>query len=231
MTTTDVVLSWSGGKDSVMALNILRKNPSYEVRYLLTTVNKDYDRVSIHGVRRALLARQAEQIGVKLIEVPIPADCTYEMYQARMLEALTSPALAPIDTHAFADLFLGEVRAYRESNLAQLGKKAIFPVWGSDTTTLAREFITLGFRAVVVCLDRTVMDSDLVGRPFDEGFLEDLPDHVDPCGENGEFHTFVYDGPTFSRPVDVRLGEVVNREGFAFQDLLPTTPNAAAPRE
>ena len=221
MVAEDVVLSWSGGKDSAMALNVLRRDPSIKVAYLLTTVTNDYGRVSIHGVRRSVLAMQAESIGNNLFEVMLPAQCSNETYQARMVAALTSPPLADIDMHAFADLFLEDVRAYRENNLQQLGKAAIFPLWGRDTSALAREFIALGFRAVIVCLDPTLLSRDFAGRQYDESFLEDLPDDVDPCGENGEFHTFVYDGPTFAKPVEISLGEEVVRDGFVFQDLLP----------
>ena len=218
--TTDVLLSWSGGKDSAMALHTLRKDSSYKVDRLLTTITEDYDRISIHGVRRALLRSQAEAIGIDLFEVAIPAECTHETYRSSMAAALTSPRLAGIDTHAFADLFLEDVRAYRETNLAELGKKPIFPVWGHDTETLARDFISLGFRAVVVCADTKILDHEFAGREFDRGLLDDLPKDVDPCGENGEFHTFVYDGPGFRFPVGFDRGETVVRDGYAFRDLV-----------
>ena len=207
-----------------MALHALRQDPSINVAYLLTTLTEDYGRVSIHGVRRELLERQADAIGADLLQVGIPADCSHETYQSRMIAALTSPPLIQIHTHAFADLFLEDVRAYRETNLAALGKRAMFPVWGRDTSALAREFIALGFRAVVVCLDPRFMSRDFAGREFDESFLEDLPDNVDPCGENGEFHTFVFDGPTFTEPLAIQLGDEVTRDGFVFRDLLPIAP-------
>ncbi|MGH2817548.1 MAG: hypothetical protein ACRDJS_03685 [Actinomycetota bacterium] len=219
---TDVLLSWSGGKDSAMALHTLRQDSSYRVTCLLTTVTKDYERVSIHGVRRALLDRQAEAIDLDLFEVTIPAQCTHETYQSSMVAALMSPRLADINTHAFADLFLEDVRAYRETNLAKLGKKAIFPVWGHETKILARNFISLGFHAVVVCVDSRILDRDLAGREFDQAFLNDLPMNVDPCGENGEFHTFVYDGPGFRFPIRFERGKTVVRDGFAFSDLVQT---------
>jgi uncharacterized protein (TIGR00290 family) len=218
--TTDVLLSWSGGKDSAMALHTLRQDSSYEVDCLLTTITEAYDRISIHGVRRALLHRQAEAIGTDVFEVSIPAECTHETYRSSMAAALTSPRLAYIDTHAFADLFLEDVRAYRETNLAELGKKSIFPVWGRDTTTFARDFISLGFHAVVVCVDSRILDQKFTGREFDQALLDDLPANVDPCGENGEFHTFVYDGPGFRFPVRFDRGETVVRDGFAFRDLV-----------
>jgi uncharacterized protein (TIGR00290 family) len=219
---TDVLLSWSGGKDSAMALHKLRQDPSYKVACLLTTVTRDYERVSIHGVRLALLNRQAEAVDVDLFEVTIPARCTHETYQSSMVAALTAPRLAGIDTHAFADLFLEDVRTYRETNLSKLSKKAIFPVWGHETEVLARDFISLGFHAVVVCVDSRILDPDLAGREFDQVFLNDLPENADPCGENGEFHTFVYDGPGFRFPIRFDRGETVVRDGFAFKDLIET---------
>lgn len=203
-----------------MGLNVLRHDPSLRVAYLLTTVTKEYERISIHGVRRTLLARQAEAVDIPLVEVLIPARCTNEMYQAAMVAALTSPPLKAINTHAFADLFLEDVRSYRETNLAKLDKKPIFPVWGRDTTELAREFIELGFRAIVVCVDTKVLDAEFAGREFDAAFLHGLPQGVDPCGENGEFHTFVYGGPGFRSTIDIDLGETVIRDGFAFKDLI-----------
>ena len=219
VTDTDIVLSWSGGKDSAMALKLLREDASLTVAYLLTTVNEDYGRVSIHGVRRTLLAHQAEAVGVPLVEVEIPARCTDQMYQASMVAAITSPPLAGINMHAFADLFLEDVRSYRKDNLRKLGKKPVFPVWGRETSSFAREFIELGFKAVMVCVDTEVLDPEFAGREFDLSLLENLPHGVDPCGENGEFHTFVYDGPGFSSRIAFDVGETVIRDGFAFKDL------------
>jgi uncharacterized protein (TIGR00290 family) len=203
-----------------MALHTLRKDSPYKVDCLLTTITEDYDRISIHGVRRALLHRQAEALGIDLFEVAIPAECTHETYRSTMATALTAPRLAGIETHAFADLFLEDVRAYRETNLAELGKKAIFPVWGRDTEALARDFISLGFRAAVVCIDTRILNEDFAGREFDQALLDDLPSNVDSCGENGEFHTFVYDGPGFRFPIRFDRGETVVRDGFAFRDLV-----------
>jgi uncharacterized protein (TIGR00290 family) len=220
MAPIDVVLSWSGGKDSIMALRALRQNPSHRVTYLLTTVNSDYDRISIHGVRRSLLRQQAAVLEIDLIEVTIPTQCSHRVYEAKMVAALTSPRLASIQTHAFADLFLEDVRTYREDNLSKLGKKPMFPVWGRDTHALAREFIALGFQAVVACADTRILNADFAGREFDLAFLHDLPNEVDPCGEHGEFHTFVYDGPEFTNPVRFNRGETVVRDGFAFKDLI-----------
>ena len=203
-----------------MALHMLRQDSSYGVDCLLTTITEDYDRISIHGVRRSLLHRQAEAVDVDLFEVPIPAECTHEIYRSSMTAALTSPRLAGFETHAFADLFLEDVRAYREANLAELGKQAVFPVWGRDTGNFARDFISLGFRAVVVCVDSRILDQRFAGAEFDLALLDDLPTDVDPCGENGEFHTFVYDGPGFRFPIQFDRGETVVRDGFAFKDLV-----------
>jgi uncharacterized protein (TIGR00290 family) len=221
-TVKEVVLSWSGGKDSAMALHSLQRDPSVRVVCLLTTVTEEYDRISIHGVRRALLHRQAEAAGLDLFEVSIPAACSHDSYRSRMVAALTSPRLAAFDAHAFADLFLEDVRAYRETNLAELGKEAVFPLWGRDTQILAHEFISSGFRAAVVCVDTRILDPALAGREFDESFLQDIPPSVDPCGENGEFHTFVYHGPAFRFPIRFERGETVIRDGFAFRDLVET---------
>jgi uncharacterized protein (TIGR00290 family) len=216
----EVVLSWSGGKDSAMALHSLQQDDSFRVASLLTTVTVDFDRISIHGVRRALLHRQAEAADLDLFEVTIPAECSHDFYRSSMFAALTSPRLAAFDEHAFADLFLEDVRAYRERNLAELDKEAIFPLWGSDTTILADDFISRGFRAVVVCVDTNMLDPAFAGREFDHGFLDDIPSSVDPCGENGEFHTFVYDGPVLRFPVRFGRGTTVVRDGFAFKDLV-----------
>lgn len=214
-----------------MAWRVLSHDPSRRLAYLLTTVTEDYDRVSVHGVRRALVEKQADALGLDLFQVMIPASCTNETYQARMMAALRSSRLRSIETHAFADLFLEDVRAYREANLAKVGKKAIFPVWGRETAALAREFIGHGFRAVVVCVDTRILNPDFVGREFDEAFLDHLPQNVDPCGENGEFHTFVYDGPGFRSPIHFNRGESVIRDGFAFKDLVEALPALQSRRQ
>ncbi len=217
-----IALSWSGGKDSALALWALREELGVEPMALLTTVTEDYDRVSMHGVRSELVRAQAEAVGLELVEIGIPAACPDETYEARMAAALDAPSLDAAGTIAFADLYLEDIRAYREERLASIGREAIFPIWGRDTTALAREFIAAGFEAVLVCVDPAQLDASFVGRPFDEALLADLPAGVDPCGENGEFHTYVHAGPIFGRPVEFELGEAVTRDGFAFQDLLPT---------
>jgi len=217
---TTLALSWSGGKDSSLALWKLREErraPSL----LLTTVSETHDRVSIHGVRRELLARQAAALELPLVEVAIPADCTNDVCEARMRDALGRTALARTTTIAFGDLFLADVRAYREERLAARGKRGLFPLWGRDTGELAREFVDGGYEAIVVSLDPRAVDPSFAGRAYDERLLAELPPGVDPCGENGEFHTFVHAGPAFAAPLDVGVGEVVMRDGFVYADVLP----------
>jgi uncharacterized protein (TIGR00290 family) len=217
-------LSWSGGKDSALALHALTADGEPPPSALVTTVTADHERISMHGVRRELLHRQAEAVGVELVEVRIPAGATNEVYESSFAGALASPPLAVLEEIAFGDLFLGDVRAYRERQCAAAGRRARFPLWGRDTRALARRFIELGFRARIVCLDPSRLPASFAGRAFDARLLDDLPDDVDPCGENGEFHTFVTDGPVFRAPVVCREGEVVERDGFVFADLLPGGP-------
>jgi len=215
-----VALSWSGGKDSTLALWAMRQAGTEPVA-LLTTLTEDYDRISMHAVRGELLRAQAAAAGVELVEVGIPAACPNDLYEARMEAALASPPLAAVEEIAFADLFLADIRAYREERLGRIGRRASFPVWERDTSELALEFVDTGFEAILVSVDPSQLDASFVGRAFDRALLEDLPAGVDPCGENGEFHTFVHAGPIFSAPIEVERGEVVMRDGFAFQDLLP----------
>jgi uncharacterized protein (TIGR00290 family) len=219
MTAGPVALAWSGGKDSALALDALRRDGT-EVAALLTTFTDDYDRVSMHGVRRALVREQAAAAGLPLVEVRIPAGCGDEVYAARMEAAFRAPPLAELDAVAFGDLFLDDVRAYREERLASAGKAALFPLWGRDTAALARSFVAAGFEAYVVCVDTRTLDASFAGRDYDAAFLDELPPEIDPCGENGEFHSFVHAGPCFDRPVRCRVGERVLREGFAFADLV-----------
>lgn len=212
-------LSWSGGKDSALSLWTMREQ-GIEPQALITTVTDGYDRISMHGVRRELLAAQAEALGVPLVEVPIPPSCVNEVYEARMADAFAAPPLADVQAVAFGDLFLEDIRAYREQRLAASGRRGMFPLWGRDTSELAREFIAAGFEARIACLDPRALPASFAGRAYDESLLADLPAEVDPCGENGEFHTFVSAGPIFSEPVACETGEVVEREGFVFCDLL-----------
>jgi uncharacterized protein (TIGR00290 family) len=216
-----VALSWSGGKDSALALSALRR-VGREPEALITTVTATYERVSIHGVRRELVARQAEALGIPLVEVVIPPACVNEVYETKMAAAFAAPPLAGIDVVAFGDLFLEGVRAYREERLAARGRRGLFPLWERDTEELAREFIRDGFEAVVVCLDPRALDPSFAGRAYDERLLAELPPSVDPCGENGEFHTFVHAGPVFAEPVACAAGDIVERDGFVFCDLMAT---------
>jgi uncharacterized protein (TIGR00290 family) len=192
-----------------------------EPNALVTTVTESYDRISMHGVRRELLLRQAEALGIPLLEVVIPPDCGNELYERRMATAFAAPPLAAVEACAFGDLFLEDVRAYREERLAAAGKRGLFPLWGCDTRELANEFVAAGFEAIIVCVDPRVLDASFAGRPYDERLLAELPAAADPCGERGEFHTFVYAGPLFSEPIACTTGEVVERDGFVFCDVIP----------
>jgi uncharacterized protein (TIGR00290 family) len=217
----DIFLSWSGGKDSARALYEIQKANSHSVAALLTTITEDYDRISMHGVRRALLEQQAEALGLPLKKVFIPKDATNATYESRMRALLEEGLRAGIDTVAFGDIFLEDLKLYRERNLTQLGMKGIFPIWKQDSQELAQSFIRMGFKARLVCVDSAILDPSFAGSAFDEELLRHLPPRVDPCGENGEFHSFVYDGPNFQQPVKHTLGEVVQRDHFRFCDLLP----------
>jgi uncharacterized protein (TIGR00290 family) len=221
VTDGGLVLSWSGGKDSALALWALRRD-GREPAALLTTVTESYDRISMHGVRRTLLARQAESVGVKLVEVAIPPACSNEIYEQRLEQAFAGPGLRGIDAVAFGDLFLEDIRAYREERLASAGRRGLFPIWGVDTTELAHEFIDAGFEATLICVDPDKLDPSFAGRSFDEQLLADLPPGIDPCGENGEFHTFVHAGPILARTISYVRGDIVERDGFVFCDLIPT---------
>jgi uncharacterized protein (TIGR00290 family) len=215
-----LALSWSGGKDSALTLWTLR-HEGLEPDALITTVTDVYERISMHGVRRELLERQSAAAGIPLVEIRIPPACVNELYEARMAEAFASPALSEVETVAFGDLFLQDIRAYREARLATSGRRGIFPLWGQDTAVLAKEFIAAGFQAIIVCLDPRVLDASFIGRAYDEQLLAELPTGIDPCGENGEFHTFVHGAPIFGEPIACETGEVVERDGFLFCDLTP----------
>ncbi|MGH8300188.1 MAG: ATP-binding protein [Steroidobacteraceae bacterium] len=214
-------LSWSGGKDSALALHEMRARPGSAPSVLITTVTADYDRISTHGVQRELLREQARAAGLPLVEVEIPAACPNDLYEQRLAQALAAAPLADLQTVAFGDLFLADVRAYREKQLRRAGKRASFPLWGRDTSTLARAFIAAGFEAILVCVNPGRLDPSFAGRRFDATLLADLPPDVDPCGENGEFHTFVHAGPIYSQPIACQIGETVQRDGFVFCDVLP----------
>ncbi|MCX8153974.1 MAG: diphthine--ammonia ligase [Candidatus Bathyarchaeota archaeon] len=216
-----VVVAWSGGKDSALALCEILNSGSYEVITLLTTVTRDYDRVSIHGVRRVLLEQQAKALRLPLEEMFIPKGASNADYEGELLKRLRKHRDRGVCSVVFGDIFLSDVREYRESLLEKAGMKAIFPLWGRDTKLLPLEFIGLGFKAIVTSADSAVIGRDFVGRDYDEQFLSNLPVNVDPCGENGEFHTFVYDGPMFQERVKFQKGEIVLRDNrFYYCDLL-----------
>ena len=217
-----VILSWSGGKDSCMAAYQLLASQKYEIASLLTTVTEGYDRISMHGVRRSLLEQQADSLGVPLHQIMIPKDCPNQIYEARMREAVEHFKTRGITKVAFGDLFLQEVKQYREARLAQAGMTGLYPIWMRDTGELVRTFIGLGFRAILCCVDTQAIDASFAGREIDQALLRDLPDSADPCGENGEYHSFVYAGPIFKRPIPCRAGETDLRTArFNYCDILP----------
>ena len=218
------MMSWSGGKDSAIALDELMKTGDYDVVSLMTTVSEEYRRISHHGVREALLDEQARAIGVPLEKVYLPSGesggCTNEVYEGIMSRVMNGYKARGVETVGFGDLFLEDLRAWREANLAKAGMRGIFPIWKRNTTKVAHEVIQLGYKAYLSCVEPKV-GSGFVGRLYDEEFLQVLPSEIDPCGENGEFHSFVFDGPIFKRAVSVRVGEIVTRDGRYYADLLP----------
>lgn len=216
------ILSWSGGKDSVIAFTELSRDARYEITSLLTTITEGYDRVSMHGIRACLLEQQARALGMPLMKVIVPQAVSNDQYEAKMREILTRAQADGITAIAFGDIFLEDIRRYREEKLLQLGIKSVFPIWKRDTRELAVNFIKAGYHAILTCVDSKHLGKSFVGRTFDESLLADLPSGVDPCGENGEFHTFVHAGPIFSKSIPVRRGEVVLRENrFWYCDLVP----------
>jgi uncharacterized protein (TIGR00290 family) len=217
-----IFLSWSSGKDSAWALHVLNQLHPGQVRALLTTVNEAVDRVAMHGVRRELLEMQARATGLPLLTVPLPHPCPNEVYEARMRTACARAVEDGFTHVAFGDLFLEDVRRYREGRLAGTGLTPVFPVWGRPTRLLADEMIAAGLRARLSVVDTRALDGSFAGREFDRALLADLPPHVDPCGENGEFHTFVHAGPMFREPIPVHVGETVTREPFVFRDIVAT---------
>ena len=215
------MLSWSSGKDSAWALHVLRQAGVVDVVGLLTTFNVEFDRVAMHAVRRDLVICQARSVGLPLWPVFLPWPCPNDAYEAAMAAAIARALRAGIAHIAFGDLFLDDIRAYREERMAAAGIAPLFPLWGLDTSRLAREMVQSGAQATVVCVDPAQLDESFCGEDFDAAFLEALPESVDPCGERGEFHTFAWDGPAFSAPVFVERGEIVRRDGFVFADLRP----------
>ena len=216
------IMAWSTGKDSALALHRVLETGTYEPNSLLTTVGAEFDRVSMHGVRRELAVRQADALGLDLMAIELPSTCTQETYNEIMRGALKQARSEDLTAVVFGDLFLEDIRAYRERQLAGIGMEAVFPLWGTNTRELAEEMIDTGVRALVTCVDTEQLDGSFLGLQYDREFLEGLPAGVDPCGENGEFHTFCWSSPDFRNPVDFNPGETVLREDrFRFLDLLP----------
>jgi uncharacterized protein (TIGR00290 family) len=214
-------MSWSGGKDSALALTEIQNCGRYEIAALLTTVTKDYDRISMHGVRRSLLKQQAESLGLRLEEVFITKNASNEEYESSMRDVLSKYRESGINAVVIGDIFLEDVRKYREQKLRLLDMHGIFPIWAVETRELIARFIRAGIKAITTCVDTKVLGKDFVGRELNQAFLAELPDGVDPCGENGEYHSFVYDGPIFSRRIPITIGEKVLREDrYYFCDLI-----------
>lgn len=215
-----IILSWSGGKDSSLALYELMKEEKYEV-ILLTTVTGDYERISMHGVREGLLEKQAKSLGCSLEKIYINPGSTNEEYEKSMEEVMNKYKNLGVTKVAFGDIFLGDIRRYREDNLKKVGMEAVFPLWGRKTKELADTFINLGFKTIITCVDTKVLDGSFAGRFYDKQFLADLPENIDPCGENGEFHSFAFDGPIFKEKISFSVGERVLRDNrFSFCDLV-----------
>jgi uncharacterized protein (TIGR00290 family) len=231
MTKPRALVSWSSGKDSAWTLHVLRQQDEYEITGLLTTVNESAGRVAMHAVREQLLEAQAAVAGLPLWRVPIPSPCSNEQYEAAMRQVLDRARAQHIDAVAFGDLFLEDVRRYREDRMADSGLRLLFPLWQRPTSELAREMIASGLRAVLTCVDPKQLAPAFAGREFNMDLLRDLPVSVDPCGENGEFHSFVLAGPMFRRDIAVTVGEVVERDGFVFADVCPNAPSSSSDLE
>jgi uncharacterized protein (TIGR00290 family) len=220
------LISWSTGKDSAWMVHVLRQRGDVELAGVLTTVNEKYQRVAMHAVRVELLQAQADALGLPLWQIPIPSPCPNDVYERAMAAAVERAVAEGFTLMAFGDLFLEDIRRYREERLANTGLTPIFPLFGVNTATLAREMVAGGLRARLTCVNPKVLDQRFAGRDFDALLLDDLPASVDPCGERGEFHSFAYDGPMFSEPISIQSGEVVERDGFVFADVLPAkSPN------
>ena len=220
--TEKVLVSWSGGKDCVLVVNELLKTNRYQIMALLTTITKDYDRISMHGVRRVLLEQQANSLGFPLEKVFISKNISMEAYDTKMEKILLKYLKNGVSSVVFGDIFLDDVRKYRDENLSKIGLNGIFPLWKRDTYELARNFIDLGFKAIITCVDSNILEKSFVGRAYSAQFLNELPSNVDPCGENGEFHSFVYEGPILKEKILYTLGNIVLRnKRFYYCDLIP----------
>lgn len=211
-TTKKALFNWSSGKDSALTLYKILQNPEFKIECLLTSVNQQYQRISMHGVRVELLQAQAESIGIPLKIMQVPEMPTMEVYETVMTETLTELKNQGIMYSFFGDIFLEDLRKYREEQLARIGFEGVFPIWKIPSLDLIQEFISLGFKTIVVCVNERYLDKSFVGRIIDQDFINDLPKNVDVCGENGEFHTFTFDGPIFSKPIDFEIGEIVYRK-------------------
>ncbi|WP_181884368.1 diphthine--ammonia ligase [Neobacillus piezotolerans] len=214
-----IAISWSGGKDSCFALYQLLQSDEYIVDSLFTTITEEYSRVSIHGVRESLLEKQADSLGFPLKKVYIPAECSNEIYQERMDGIMESLKKAGVTAVMFGDILLEDVKSYRENQVREHGLKGVFPIWGQNTNTLIRDFLSLGFKTITTCIDSEKLSAPFLGRVVEGGFLDELPPDVDPCGENGEFHTFCFAGPIFNRKLDITIGNRVDKGRFHFCDL------------
>jgi uncharacterized protein (TIGR00290 family) len=215
-------LSWSSGKDSAWALHVVRRRADLDVVALLTTVNRAFDRVAMHGVRETLLDAQADRAGLPLVKIPIPYPCPNDAYERAMSAAMDRARAEGVTHVVFGDLFLEDIRQYREQQLARCAITPVFPLWLVDTRALARQMVDAGLQARLACIDPRKLDRRFAGREFDARLLDELPPEIDPCGENGEFHTFAHAGPMFRSPIPVETGEIVEREGFLYTDLLPS---------
>jgi uncharacterized protein (TIGR00290 family) len=225
-----IVFCWSGGKDSALALHEIQKSGEYEIAALLTTMADDFDRVCMHGVRGELLDRQADALGIPLHKIYVPRNPTNKMYEEKMESAFKTYRDIGIQRVGFGDIFLEDLKEYRDGNLSKLGMTGLYPLWKRATKELINAFIRTGFKAVVACVDLKVLDPSFAGRMIDDAFVAELPKNADPCGENGEFHSFVYDGPIFHSPVTFSLGKRHTAEGFCFCDLVPAS-RITAPAE
>ncbi|MDD3013583.1 MAG: diphthine--ammonia ligase [Candidatus Gastranaerophilales bacterium] len=216
-----IVFSWSSGKDSALCLHEVLESNKYEIISLLTTVSEEYDRIFMHGVRKTLLDSQAESLGIPLNKVFVSSSPSNDEYEAKMKETLLAYKEKGVGSVAFGDIFLEDLKEYRDKKLAIVDMKGLYPIWKRDSKELVKKFIDLGFKAIVTCVNSKVLDKSFVGRVIDDDFLNDLPENVDPCGENGEFHSFAFEGPIFKEKIKFKVGEIVLRDTFYFCDLLP----------
>ncbi|MFX1393112.1 MAG: diphthine--ammonia ligase [Promethearchaeota archaeon] len=216
------IVSWSGGKDSALALYYLLLEKRYTIKKLITTISTDYDRISMHGVRKELLEKQSQSMGISVYIISLQKDVSNAEYEEIMRKEMNKFKSQQVGNVVFGDIFLEDIRKYRESNLSKIGMNALFPIWGKSTRDLAKKFLKFGFEAIITCVDSTVLDGSFIGQLYNEDFLASIPPNIDPCGENGEFHTFVFNGPIFSYPIQFTKGNVVFREDrFYFIDLIP----------